>query len=61
MNGFYERVIAMLKEFGFRCSRQKGSHQTWTNGKIAVTVSTNCASRHTANSIMKDAGISYKF
>lgn len=61
MNGYYDQVIAVLKKHGFFMSRQKGSHQTWTNGKTPVTVSTNCASRHTANGIMKDAGIKVRF
>ncbi|WP_349816796.1 type II toxin-antitoxin system HicA family toxin [Acidovorax sp. SUPP2522] len=61
MNGYYNQVAAVLKQYGFFVSRQKGSHQTWTNGAIAVTVSTNCASRFTANAIMKQAGLSERF
>lgn len=62
MNGYYKLVIAMLKQHGFFLARQPGtSHQTWSNGKVSVTVSTNCASRHTANRIMKDAGIKHHF
>ncbi len=61
MNGYYSQVIAVLKQHGFSFSRQKGSHQTWMNGTISVTVSTNCASRFTANAIMKQAGIAYRF
>lgn len=61
MNGFYAAVVAALKSKNFQYKRQKGSHQTWSNGKISVTVSTNCDSRHTANAIMKQAGISERF
>lgn len=61
MNGFYDQVIAVLKKHGFSLSRQKGSHQTWSNGKTPVTVSTSCYSKHTANRIMKDAGIKHHF
>jgi predicted RNA binding protein YcfA (HicA-like mRNA interferase family) len=61
MNGYYNQVIAALKKRGFSLIRQKGSHQTWSDGKTPVTVSTNCASRFTANQIMKDAGISDRF
>ncbi len=61
MNGYYSQVIAVLKQHGFFMSRQKGSHQTWTNGATPVTVSTNCDSRHTANAIMKQAGIEHRF
>lgn len=61
MNGYYENVIAVLKKHGFLYVRQKGSHQMWRNGAISVIVSTNCVSRHTANGIMKDAGIEHRF
>jgi predicted RNA binding protein YcfA (HicA-like mRNA interferase family) len=61
MNGYYAQVIAVLKRHGYYMSRQKGSHQTWTNGKRPVTVSTNCDSRFTANAIMKQAGINQRF
>lgn len=61
MKGFYEQVIARLKEAGYRYVRCKGSHETWTDGRNPVTVSKNCYSRHTANQIMKDAGIDFRF
>jgi predicted RNA binding protein YcfA (HicA-like mRNA interferase family) len=61
MNGFYDQVKAVLKQHGFFLVRQKGSHQIWCKDRICVTVSTNCASRHTANEIMKQAGISHHF
>ncbi len=61
MNGYYNQVTAVLKQYGFLNLRQKGSHQTWGNGSVCVTVSTNCDSRHTANAIMKQAGLSERF
>ena len=61
MNGYYAQVRTVLEQHRFFCDRQKGSHQNWTNGKISVTVSTNCYSRHTANAIMKRAGINHRF
>jgi predicted RNA binding protein YcfA (HicA-like mRNA interferase family) len=61
MNGFYAEIIAILKQNKFWISRQKGSHQTWTNGTTHVTVSTNCPSRHTANAILKQSGIKHRF
>jgi len=61
MNGLYDEVKAVLKQHGFFLVRQSGSHQRWTNGRVSVTVSTNCASRHTANAIMKQAGIHHRF
>lgn len=62
MKGYYQAVIAMLKQHGFFLSRQgKGSHEMWSNGQVSVTVSTNCDSKFTANAIMKQAGIVHKF
>lgn len=61
MNGFYKQITAVLAQHGFFLSRQgKGSHEIWSNGKISVSVSVTCKSRHTANSILKDAGIAMK-
>lgn len=62
MKGYYNQVAAMLIQHGFFLSRQgKGSHQMWSNGKCSVTVSVTVASRHTANAIMKQAGIAHRF
>jgi len=61
MKGYYELVIALLKQHGFTFQRQKGAHQRWFRGTHGVTVSTNCDSRHTANAIMKQAGIPHRF
>lgn len=61
MKGYYQAIIAMLKQHGFFLSRQeKGSHEMWSNGQVSVTVSTHCDSKFTANAIMKQAGISHK-
>lgn len=62
MNGYYARIIVILKNCGFIFDRQgKGSHEMWIKGHVSVTVSKNCDSRHTANGIMKQAGIDHKF
>ena len=62
MKGYYKQIAAMLKQHGFFLSRQaKGSHEMWSKGSVSVTVSTTCASRITANAIMKQAGIDHKF
>lgn len=62
MNGYYKLVVEQLKKHGYHLLRHEGSsHQTWTNGKRNQLVSTNCASRHTANGIMKQAAINHKF
>jgi len=61
MKGFYNQVVAVLKQHGFTLLRQKGSHQRWCRGSLRVTVSTHCDSRHTANIIMEQAGIAHRF
>lgn len=61
MSGFYDQVTAVLKKHGFVLVRQgKGSHEIWGKGKVRVSVPVNCRSRHTANSVLKDAGIKHK-
>lgn len=61
MRGYYKQVVDILQRHHFECIRQKGSHQTWSNGRVSVTVSTNCYSRFTANEIMKEAGVDHRF
>jgi predicted RNA binding protein YcfA (HicA-like mRNA interferase family) len=62
MNGFYQSVTDLLKEHGFRFHRPgKGSHEIWIKGEVKVTVQRNLLSRHTANEVMKQAGIAFKF
>lgn len=62
MNGYVKEVKAILAENGWQFLRHgKGSHDVWTNGKLNVSVNHVCKSRHTANGIMKDAGINKKF
>jgi predicted RNA binding protein YcfA (HicA-like mRNA interferase family) len=61
MKGYYRQVIDILKMNGFAFLRMgKGSHEMWAKGSLAVSVPSNCASRHTANGVLKDAGISTK-
>jgi predicted RNA binding protein YcfA (HicA-like mRNA interferase family) len=62
MTEFYKQVIAILKKHGYSLYRQaKGSHEFWCkDGKDCVSVPVTMKSRHTANSILKDAGIKQK-
>lgn len=61
MNGYYDQLVKVLKAHGFELFRQgKGSHEVWHNGVISVAVPFNCKSRHTANGILKQAGIDKK-
>lgn len=62
MNGYYSQLIEVLKKQGFSLARSaKGSHEIWSKGSIKTTVPFNCPSRHTANAILKQAGIDHKF
>lgn len=62
--GFYRQIVEQLKKHGCLFKRQAaGDHELWfspINGRT-VAVDRHCMSRHTANSIMKAAGISNKF
>lgn len=59
MNGFYNKVVEILRQHGFRLVRQgKGDHEIWGNGNVNVTVDRHTKSRFTANKILKDAGLS---
>jgi hypothetical protein len=58
MNGFYEQLIAALKAGGYWLKGPgKGSHEKWTNGRVVLIVPFNCYSRHTANAVLKEAGL----
>jgi predicted RNA binding protein YcfA (HicA-like mRNA interferase family) len=62
MNGYYRLVIEQLRAHGYTFLRNgKGSHEVWTNKSRNQIVSKNMASRDMANTIMKQAGISYRF
>lgn len=62
MNGYYDKVIEVLKLNGYRFLRNgRGAHAIWTNGKRNQTVSRNMPSREMANEIMKQSGIKHRF
>jgi predicted RNA binding protein YcfA (HicA-like mRNA interferase family) len=62
MNGYEKQVKEILKRHGWQLLRSgKGSHEVWTDGKNSVAVNHICKSRHTANAIMREAGISHRF
>lgn len=62
MNGYFAQVIALLRQRGFEQVRGgKGSHEKWRKGSVTVLVPFNCYSRHTANAVMKAAGIEHRF
>jgi predicted RNA binding protein YcfA (HicA-like mRNA interferase family) len=62
MKGYYKLLIALLQQHGFKQVRgAKGSHEIWGKGKVNTVVPFNCPSRHTANAILRQAGIDHKF
>lgn len=64
MPGFTEAVKLKLKDIGCGFDRQgKGDHEIWYSpitGK-KFPVDQDIKSRHTANGIMKQAGIAHRF
>lgn len=64
VRGFYAQVIDALKAAGYSFKRQgKGDHEIWHHPAVgkSVTVDRGVLSRHTANGVMKQAGIAKRF
>ena len=64
MAEYEKKVREKLAENGCTFLRQgKGDHEIWFSPitKLPITVDGKIASRHTANGIMKRAGISWHF
>ena len=64
MADFYRELVAILRANGFELLRPgKGSHEIWANPttKQQVTVPRSTKSRHTANDVLKQAGLPKKF
>ena len=64
MANYYRELIAILRANGFELSRAgKGSHEIWFNAqtKRSVTIPRTTKSRHTANDVLKQAGLEKKF
>ena len=62
--GYTPRVKALLLEHGCRLLRQgKGDHEVWLcpGGRKPVVVDGKIMSRHSANAVLRDAGIKFKF
>ncbi|MCA4780484.1 type II toxin-antitoxin system HicA family toxin [Acinetobacter towneri] len=63
-SGYYHQLIEILKKNNCRFVREaKGSHEIWFSPVSAknFTVAYTVASRHTANAILKQAGLSKEF
>lgn len=64
MPGFTPQVKQVLKDAGCSFKRQgKGDHEIWyspLSGR-SITVDNNIKSRHTANAVLKQAGLEKRF
>lgn len=63
MNNFYSVTAKILEEHGCRFERQgKGDHEIWFSPLSGrrFTLQTKLKSRHTANAVLKQAGIEAK-
>lgn len=63
VEGYYTLVVKELKAIGYSYSgNTKGSHERWAcAGRPDVIVPRNLMSRHTANAILRTAGLAKKF
>ena len=64
MADFYRELTIILRANGFHLLRAgKGSHEIWFNPvrNKSVTVPRSTKSRHTANEVLKQAGLEKKF
>jgi predicted RNA binding protein YcfA (HicA-like mRNA interferase family) len=64
MADFYRELVSILRANGFELLRTgKGSHEIWFNPitNQHVTVPRSTKSRHTANDVLKQAGLPKKF
>lgn len=62
--GFYRQIVEALKAAGREYRRQgKGDHEIWYSPTTdrTFTVDRGSLSRHTANAVVKQAGIDHHF
>jgi predicted RNA binding protein YcfA (HicA-like mRNA interferase family) len=62
VDGYYSAVTKILRDQSFHyVTHAKGSHEKWMNreGRVLI-LPRKLMSRHTANSILKDAGSAVK-
>lgn len=62
--GFYKDVVKALRAAGYEYKENaKGGHEKWVHAETGrkQIVPRNLKSRHTANGILKDAGLPKKF
>lgn len=64
VQGFYAQIVEALRAAGCSFRRNgKGDHEIWYSPLTdrTFTVDRSCRSRHTANAIMKQAGLARRF
>ena len=64
VRGYYAQIIAALRQAGCVYKRAgKGDHEIWYSPitQRSFTVDKGSLSRHTANAVMRQAGIDKKF
>jgi predicted RNA binding protein YcfA (HicA-like mRNA interferase family) len=64
MADYYRDLIRVLRDGGYEFKREgRGDHEIWWNSATAVhvTVDRKLRSRHTANGILKEAGLPKAF
>ena len=62
MSDYFTRVVGMLKRHNFHFLGQgSGRYEVWQKFSRNVIVPNRCASRLTANGVMKAAGINFIF
>jgi len=62
VQGYAKRLSAILRDHGWAFDRTgKGDHEIWSKaGSQSVIVDRGMMSRHTANAVLKQAGIRLK-
>lgn len=60
---FYAQIVAILRAAKFeKTNGGKGSHEKWQNAETGrVVIVPRSKSRHTANEVLKQAGLPKKF
>jgi predicted RNA binding protein YcfA (HicA-like mRNA interferase family) len=64
MADYYRDVVRLLRDAGYEFKRQgRGDHEIWWKRRtgIRVTVDKKLKSKHTANGILKEAGLDKAF
>ncbi|HVL29614.1 MAG TPA: type II toxin-antitoxin system HicA family toxin [Sphingomicrobium sp.] len=63
VEGYAKRLKSALRDHGWAFERAgKGDHEVWSKpGRRRVVVDNGMMSRHTANAVLKQAGIKLKF